>query len=335
MKRRNLLLTTIVMAALLLFLFYANSSFDSYKLRILNLCAIYTILGLSMNLINGFTGLFSLGHAGFMAVGAYTTGLLTMTLASKQQNFFMTPLISPLDKIVLPFFVALLLGGILSAVVGYLIGAPALKLKGDYLAIATLGFGEIIRVIFTNTQSITNGALGLKGIPPATNLYWSFGIAILTIVFMILLIKSSYGRAFKAIREDEIAAESMGINTTVAKISAFIIAAFFAGIAGGLYAHFLMFIDPKSFDWLKSFEIVTFVVAGGMGSLTGSILSASVLTLLPEVLRLFGFSKYRMLLYAILLLVLMLFRPQGLMGSKELSLKVFKIPGYKKAGGEK
>lgn len=338
MKRRNILLTAIVMAALLLFLFYANNSFDSYKLRILNLCAIYTILGLSMNLINGFTGLFSLGHAGFMAVGAYTTGLLTMSVAAKQQNFFMVPLISPLDKIVLPFSAALLLGGILSAFVGYLIGAPALKLKGDYLAIATLGFGEIIRVIFTNTQSLTNGALGLKGIPSTTNLYWSFGIAIVTIVFMILLIKSSYGRAFKAIREDEIAAEAMGVNLFKHKVLSFVIGAFFAGIGGGLLGNLLGTIDPLMFKFSLTFNILLIIVLGGMGSITGTVISAFVVTISQEALRFldesmnFGFFTIkgipglRMVVFSALLMIVILFFRKGLMGTNEFSWdKLFTI----------
>ena len=210
--KRNTVLTIIAMIALFVFVYIADSHFDSYILRILNLCAIYTVLGLSMNLINGFTGLFSLGHAGFMAVGAYSTAMLTMPLATKQMNFFMAPLVSPLDKIVWPFLPSLLLAGVLSAFVAFLIGAPVLRLKGDYLAIATLGFSEIIRVVFTNTQRITNGALGLKGIPATTNLWWTFGTAVFTIFIMVSMINSSYGRAFKAIREDEIAAESMGIS---------------------------------------------------------------------------------------------------------------------------
>jgi branched-chain amino acid transport system permease protein len=241
MKRRNLLLTAIVMAALLLFLFYANNSYDSYKLRILNLCAIYTILGLSMNLINGFTGLFSLGHAGFMAVGAYTTGLLTMTIAAKQQNFFMVPLISPLDKIVLPFSIALLLGGILSAFVGYLIGAPALKLKGDYLAIATLGMSEIIRITFLNLK-VTNGAAGLNGIPQFVNWTWLFIFTVGIVLLITNFLKSSHGRACISIREDEIAAGAMGINTTKYKVTSFTIGAFCAGIAGAIYASYFYFL---------------------------------------------------------------------------------------------
>lgn len=331
MKKRNIISTLIVMAALLLFLLYANNNFDTYRLRILNLCAIYTILGLSMNLINGFTGLFSLGHAGFMAVGAYTTGLLTMSIAAKQQNFFMTPLISPLNKIVLPFVIALLLGGILSALAGYLIGAPALKLRGDYLAIATLGFGEIIRVIFTNTQSITNGALGLKGIPSTTNLFWSFGIAILTIIFMILLIKSSYGRAFKAIREDEIAAEAMGVNLFKHKVMSFVIGAFFAGIGGGLLGNLLGTIDPLMFRFSLTFNILLIIVLGGMGSITGTVISAFVITVSTEALRFldesmnFGFFTVtgipglRMVIFSALLMIVILFFRNGLLGTNEFS----------------
>jgi branched-chain amino acid transport system permease protein len=171
-KKRNMILTIISILIILILIIVGNSFLDDYKLRILDMCAIYIVLGLSMNLINGFTGLFSLGHAGFMAVGAYTTALLTMSVSMKQANFFLAPLISPIDKIVLPFFIAIIISGILAAIVGFLIGAPVLRLKGDYLAIATLGFGEIIRIIFTNIQSLTNGALGLKSIPSTVELWW-------------------------------------------------------------------------------------------------------------------------------------------------------------------
>lgn len=331
MKKRNMILTIVFLVLLVVFLLYADRKFDAYKLRILNLCAIYTILGLSMNLINGFTGLFSLGHAGFMAVGAYTTGLLTMSLAAKQQNFFMAPLISPLDKIVVPFFPALLLGGILAAVIGYLIGAPALRLRGDYLAIATLGFSEIIRVIFTNTQRLTNGALGLKGIPAKTNLWWSFGVAFITIVILVLLIKSSYGRAFKAIREDEIAAESMGINLFKHKVLSFTIGAFFAGIGGGLLGNLLGTIDPLMFRFILTFNILLIIVLGGMGSITGTVISAFVITIAGEALRFLdetinlgfvkipGIAGLRMVVFSALLMIVVLFFRNGLMGTNEFS----------------
>lgn len=300
---------------LLISLLINSKALNDFYIRILMMIGINIILATALNLVVGFTGQLVLGFAGFMSVGAYMSALLTM-------------------KLHLPFLIALILGGCMASIFGLLVGVPTLRLKGDYLAITTLGFGEIIRVLIVNIDYL-GGPRGLPGIPKYTTYTWIYVITVISVLVIYYIIKSSHGRAMISVREDEIAAESMGINTTRTKISAFIIAAFFAGIAGGLYAHFLMFIDPKSFDWLKSFEIVTFVVAGGMGSLTGSILSAGSLTLLPEILRLFGFSKYRMLLYAILLLILMLFRPQGLMGSKELSLKVFGNLGFKKAGGEK
>lgn len=335
MKKRDLILTIISICILLLFLILANNTFDAYKLRILNLCAIYTILGLSMNLINGFTGLFSLGHAGFMAVGAYTTALLTMSISTKEQNFFLVPLLSPLDKIVLPFLPSLLIGGIFAGIVAYLIGAPALRLKGDYLAIATLGFAEIIRIIFTNTQNITNGALGLKGIPNTTNLWWSFGLAIITIIILVSLINSSYGRALKAIREDEIAAESMGINLFNHKVLAFIIGAFFAGIGGGLLGNLLGTIDPLMFRFFLTFNILLIIVLGGIGSITGTIISAFVITFAGEWLRFLdesinlgfikipGIAGLRMVVFSMLLMLVVLFYRNGLMGTNEFSWDKF------------
>ncbi|GAB6086304.1 branched-chain amino acid ABC transporter permease [Alkaliphilus crotonatoxidans] len=330
-KKRNTLLTTGSMLLLAAFLIYANHRFDSYQIRILNLCAIYTILGLSMNLINGFTGLFSLGHAGFMAIGAYTTALLTMSEAVKKQNFFLSPMISPLDQISLPFLAALLIGGLLAAAVAFLIGAPVLRLKGDYLAIATLGFSEIIRIVFTNTQRITNGALGLKSIPNTTNLGWSFGLAVLTLVFMICLINSSYGKAFKAIREDEIAAESMGISLFKHKMLAFMIGAFFAGIGGGLLANLLGAINPTMFRSVLTFNVLLIIVLGGMGSLTGTVISAFIITAGMEYLRFLdesinlgfvklpGISGLRMVVFSTLLMLVVLFFKNGLMGTNEFS----------------
>lgn len=350
MKKRNAILTIVALIILIIFLFFADYYLDSYVVRILNLCAIYVVLGLSMNLINGFTGLFSLGHAGFMAVGAYTTALLTMTPAVKAQNFFMAPLIKPLDTICWPFLPALLLGGTLSALVAFLIGAPVLRLKGDYLAIATLGFAEIIRIIFTNTQTLTNGALGIKGIPDTTNLWWSFGIAGFTVVFMILLINSSYGRALKAIREDEVAAESMGIGLFKHKVIAFMIGAFFAGIGGGLLGNLLGTIDPLMFRFFLTFNILLIIVLGGMGSITGTIISAFVITIAGEALRFLdetmdlgfvvipGIPGLRMVVFSGLLIIVVLFFRNGLMGNKEFSLNkllgLFKRKPLEKGGIE-
>jgi len=326
--KRNTIYTITAIIVLFIFVYFGNKYLDSYLLRILNLCAIYTVLGLSMNLINGFTGLFSLGHAGFMAVGAYTTAMLTMPIATKQMNFFLAPLVSPLDKIVWPFLPSLLLAGVLAAFVAFLIGAPVLRLKGDYLAIATLGFSEIIRVIFTNTQSITNGALGLKSIPATTNLWWSFGTAVITIFIMVSLINSSYGRAFKAIREDEIAAESMGISLFKHKVLSFAIGAFFAGIGGGLLGNLMGTIDPLMFRFFMTYNILLIIVLGGMGSITGTIVSAFIITIAQEVLRFLdepiipnipALPGLRMVVFSILLMLVVLFFRQGIMGTREFS----------------
>jgi branched-chain amino acid transport system permease protein len=329
--KRNDILSLASIGIVIILLVVANYFLDEYKLRILNLCAIYIVLGLSMNLINGFTGLFSLGHAGFMAVGAYTTAILTMSVSAKQANFFLTPMISPLDKIVLPFFIAIIIAGIMAALVGFLIGAPALRLKGDYLAIATLGFGEIIRIIFTNTQSLTNGALGLKSIPQTNEVWWYFAIALITIWVMIRLINSSYGRAFKAIREDEIAAEAMGINLFKTKNISFIIGAFFAGVGGGLLAKSIGTIDPSQFKFLFTFNILLIIVLGGMGSITGTIIASIVVTVGMELLRpldetlnlgfmtIQGIPGLRMVIFSVILIVVVLFYSRGFMGTNEFS----------------
>lgn len=331
MKKRNLFLNITSIVILFLLLLLANKFMDSYKLRILNLCAIYTILGISMNLINGFTGLFSLGHAGFMAVGAYTTALLTMSPSGKAANFFMTPIVAPLANISMPFIFALLIAGAISGIIGYLIAAPALRLKGDYLAIATLGFAEIIRVVFTNTQSLTNGALGLKGIPNTTNIWWSFGAALVTILVIVSIINSSFGRAFKAIREDEIAAEAMGINLFKTKTLAFTIGAFFAGIGGGLLGSLIGAIDPLMFRFLLTFNILLIIVVGGMGSITGTIIASFVITIAGEVLRFLdesinlgftvitGKAGLRMVVFSLLLMIVVIFFRNGIMGNKEFS----------------
>lgn len=330
-KKRNLVLNLAAILVLILFLMYANSNFSSYNIRILNLCAIYAILGMSMNLINGFTGLFSLGHAGFMAVGAYTTALLTMSPAVKEQNYFLEPIAAPLANLNAPFLVAILVGGFLSAVVAFIIGAPALRLRGDYLAIATLGFSEIIRIIITNTQSITNGALGLKSIPTTTNLWWSFGAALVTLYIMFAIVNSSYGKAFKAIREDEIAAESMGIDLFKHKVLAFVIGAFFAGVGGGLLASLQGAVNPLMFRFVLTFNVVLIVVLGGMGSMSGSVISAFVVTSGLETLRVLdeairigpinlpGISGLRMVVFSTLLMIVVIFFQNGLMGTTELS----------------
>lgn len=274
---------------------------DPYYARILTLACINIIMAVSLNLIIGFTGQFSIGHAGFMSIGGYTAAVITMHMHA-------------------PFLVSLIAGGLFACAIGILVGLPILRLRGDYLAITTLGLGEIIRVVIQNIDYV-GGASGLPGIPYKSTFEWVYAIMVVTLLVIYNVIHSSQGRAMISVREDEIAAEAMGINTTKYKIYAFAIGAFFAGIGGGLYAHYIMYMDPVSFNWLKSFDIVTYVVLGGMGSLTGSVISAGLLTLLPEVLR--AFNDYRLIVYPIALILIMRFRPQGLLGSKELSLKTF------------
>ena len=273
-----------------------TGAIDFYFSGILVIAWINVILAVSLNLINGFTGQFSLGHAGFMAVGAYASGLLTIYLDW-------------------PFPIVLIIAGLISALIGLLIGLPTLRLRGDYLAIATLGFGEIVRVVLLNLR-ITGGPRGLGGIAPKTTFFSAEVVAIITVLVISNIIRSSHGRALVAIREDEIAAEAMGIDTTKYKVLAFSVGAAFAGIAGGLFAHHQMFIDPRSFTFQRSIEILVMVVLGGLGSITGSIVAAVVLTILPEALR--GMAQYRMIVYSLLLIGLMLVRPQGLFGTKEL-----------------
>ena len=327
--RRVLTIAACLMAMSLLVLF--SFIFDSYQLRIVNLCGIYITLALSLNLIYGFTGLFSLGHAGFMAIGAYTTALLTMAPAEKNINFFLEPLVPWLANVEWSFFPALLMGGALAAVAGFFIGAPVLKLKDDYLAIATLGFAEIIRIIFTNIQNVTNGPLGLKGLPPYTNIWWSWGVALVAILFMVYLFRGSYGRAFIAIREDEVAAEAMGINLFKHKLLSFTIGSFMAGIGGGLLGNLMGTIDPLMFRFLLTFNILLIVVLGGMGSITGTVIAGIVVTVLMEYLRFldepmnfFFFQTaarpgIRMVVFSIMLMVVILFFRKGIMGNREFS----------------
>ncbi|TJX14393.1 branched-chain amino acid ABC transporter permease [Tissierella creatinini] len=341
MKNNNLLKNIIIIILALALLFILNITLDSYKVRIVNLCSIYIILGLSMNLINGFTGLFSLGHAGFMALGAYTVALLTMSPQAKEVNFYMEPILPFLKDLNMPFVLALIMGGLMAALFGFLIGAPVLKLTDDYLAIATLGFSEIIRIIIINLQPITNGALGLKGIPPKNNaffaamlgqtpkinLLWAGVIAIITIVFMNLLMKGSYGKALKAIREDEIAARSMGINLFRHKVMSFTISSFMAGVGGGLLAISLGTIDPTLFKFSLTWNILLIVVIGGMGSIKGTIISAIIVTIGMEALRFLdesinlGFMQtpalpgLRMVVFSIILMMAVIFKKDNIFKS--------------------
>jgi len=284
---------------------------NPYYMDVLTKIGINVILAVSLNLINGYTGQFSLGHAGFMAVGAYAAAAVTMFAGPKFLALAPAAWLQPATDGL--FLGALLIGGLAAALAGILVGAPSLRLKGDYLAIVTLGFGEIIRVIFRNIDSL-GGALGLNGIPPYTNIFWVLAVASICTYVVVTMVHSTYGRGFIAVRDDEVAAQAMGLNTTRYKIVAFVVGAFFAGMAGGLYGHYTLSIDPKGFDFMRSIEIVVMVILGGMGNTAGVIAAAVLLTLLPEFLR--PFEKYRMIFYSLLLIILMLTRPQGLFSWK-------------------
>ncbi len=268
------------------------------------------ILAVSLNVVNGFTGQFSLGHAGFMAVGAYTAAKITLALADVQIALVPQALS---DEVVFAF--ALGAGMLTAALAGFLVGMPSLRLRGDYLAIVTLGFGEIIRVVIENMKFLGQ-ATGLSGLPRLTNVTWAGIGAVATVVMAQRLAVSTQGRALFAIREDEVAAEAMGVDTTGYKVRAFVISAAYAGLAGGLVVHLLQLATPRSFTFIRSIEAVVLVVLGGLGSITGSVLSAALLTWLLEKLR--DIDQYRMVGYALLLVVLMLARPQGLFGTREI-----------------
>jgi len=335
MKKQNeKILTILALIVLGILVYLAENNLDAYKLRILNLGAIYVTLAVSLNLIYGFTGQFSLGHAGFMAIGAYVTSLLVLPPYYKEMIYILEPLAWPFTVIHTPFIVALFLGGLFAAIAAFIIGLPVLRLKGDYLGIATLGFAEIIRIIANNIPRVTNGALGIKGIPEFTNLWWSVGVA--------------YGRALMAIRENEIAAEVIGVNLTYHKVMSFTISAFFAGVAGGLFACLLTTIDPKAFMFVMTFNILIVVVMGGLGSITGTVLAAFLFNFFLEFLRPIeaGFNigpikipqvpGMRMVTFSALLLVIILFKQKGLLGGFEFSWKGFfqfinKLFGNKKS----
>jgi len=288
---------------------------DPYLLQILVNIGIAIIMALGLNIITGITGQLSLGHAAFMSIGAFASALITIKLG-------------------LPFGLNLLLSGIVAALVGAAIGYPILRLTGDYLAICTLGFAEIVKVVFLNLE-ITNKALGLtvpapKSIIPMPFYVW--GVAILSIILVCFMKESRFGRALKAIRDDEIAAEAMGINIARYKVQSFAIGSFMAGVGGGLYAHFLNYINPSDFGFLKSVDILSMVVLGGLGSIAGTVFGASVLAAAPEFLRFM--SQYRMLVYGGLLVFMMVFRPNGLLGGVNFTDLVLRAIGRKPATAE-
>lgn len=312
--------------------------------RVLMLCGIAVIMAVSLNLVNGFTGQFSIGHAGFQAVGAYTAACLTVyghnllfsnlpkngRLPAYTEGFLKdAPTLDAFFMGAPAAILAILVGGLVAAGVGYLVGLPSLRLRGDYLAIVTLGFGEIIRVAVENTPAL-GGSLGFTSVDgirvpniAKMNFFWIGLMVVVAIVVARNLRYSAHGLQYFAVREDEVAAQAMGVNTTKVKVSAFALGSFFAGVAGALYALFQQTFSATDFNFIRSFDFVTMVVLGGLGSITGATLAAVFLTALPEILRVTlgeGAVKYRLVTYALLLIILMLVRPQGIFGRGELNL---------------
>ena len=285
----------------------------AYNYQILVLVGINIILAISLNLINGYTGQFSIGHAGFYAVGAYTSASLVFYggPSIRAATAFLPPIAQNAVLLLLGLFAAAAAAGI----AGLAVGIPSLRLRGDYLAIVSLGFGEIIRVLILNIDAI-GGSRGFSGIAQLSNFFWVYLVVLITIVTVHNLVHSSYGRAFISIRDDEIAAEAMGVDTTRFKVLSFVISSMFAGVAGSLFGHYTMYLHPNSFLFITSFYIIIMIVVGGLGSIEGAVLGAILITVVLEVFR--GFGAFRLVNFAVLLVLIMIYRPQGLMGSWSL-----------------
>ncbi len=326
----------ILIASGALLVFLMRAFMNDYILIIVNFVGINIILAVSLNLTNGFTGLFSLGHPGFMAVGGYVAAILIFPAARKEMLLPELPRWLAMQQ--WPLLPALILGGLCAALIALIIGFPVLRLKGHYLAVATLGFLIIVRVLITNMEKYTRGPLGLNGLPSLTNLWWVFLWVVITIYVSWKIKHASLGRSMLAIRENAMAAECLGIALAKTRITAFVIGAFFAGVAGGLWAHLVTAITPTSFSILMAFSLVVMVVIGGTGSITGAALAAILLTLVVEILRpleeflgAYGISE---IIIAIGLLAILIFRPRGLFGSSEPSflVKRKKTPQGSEAG---
>lgn len=299
------ILLALVIYAIVQGLISAGTLNDYYQNLLITIC-INIMLAVSLHIILGITGQFSIGHAGFLAIGAYASAVITMKLGSS-------------------FPLAIFVAAVIAAIAGLLVGFPTLRLRGDYLAIATLGFAEIIRIVILNIDYV-GGAAGLL-VTRTSNWTYAFVCMVITIIVIANFTNSRHGRACISIREDEIASDAMGINTTYYKIVAFVIGSFFAGLAGAIYSHNFYIIQPATFGFLKSFEVLIYVVLGGLGSMSGSILAAILLTIVSYYLQ--DFSDTRMIIYSIVLIIVMLYRPSGLMGTKEIT-DLFK---FRKKGG--
>ncbi|SES08887.1 branched-chain amino acid ABC transporter permease [Psychrobacillus sp. OK032] len=303
------IIAAVIVYAVVQFLI-SNGMMNQFYSNTLIFISINIILAVSLHLVIGITGQFSIGHAGFLAVGAYISAIVTM-------------------KLHLPFIVAILVGGIVAALAGLVVGIPSLRLKGDYLAIATLGFAEIIRIVFLNIDAV-GGAAGMQ-VSHLTTWTYAFVCLVITILVIVNFTNSRHGIASISVRENEIASDAMGINTTYYKVIAFSIGSFFAGVAGALYSHNFYIIQPSQFGFLKSFDILIFVVLGGLGSLSGAVLSAILLTVVSTYLQ--GYPETRMIIYSLVLILVMLYRPKGLMGTMEIT-DYFKLWRTPKGGGQ-
>jgi branched-chain amino acid transport system permease protein len=300
-----------------------------YPLRIVTLAGINIILAVSLNLINGFTGQFSIGHAGFMAIGAYGAGWMAITVGPSVEAALRFLPAGGAQAVVV--ILALAFGSVLAAMGGLVVGVPSLRLRGDYLAIVTLGFGEIIRVFILNIDAI-GGARGYSGIPNLAGFGWVYFFAIVTVLLIRNVVGSSFGRTLVAVREDEIAAEAMGVNTTRAKVLSFLISSTLAGMAGGLFAFYNMYLHTNSFTFIKSIEFIIMIVIGGLGSIVGAVVGAVLYIVMTEGLR--AFEQYRMVLFSLLLVLIMIFRPQGLFGHRDFSYRFRPRPEKLKRPGE-
>lgn len=331
-KTRKNILSIIAGALVIGLMFYLqNSGLDRYYIRILQYWGIYVIFGASFQLLYGYTGLLSMGHAGLIAIGSYTVAVLTLDPAVKAMSYLLKPPSPLIANVQIPFFPALILGGIFSAIFGFLVATPALRLGGDYLAMVTLGFAEVIRLLFVNLPSMFNGSMGLRSIPLSATLVTTWVIAIICIFILKRLETSNFGRNLLAISEDEIGAEALGINVFSYKISSFVISSFFAGIGGGLMASMLGTIDPNTFKMVLTNAAVTIVVLGGIRSMTGVIISSGIYTIMSEYLRVFespisignhvfpGIPGARVMIFGFMLLFIILFMRDGMLGAKEFS----------------
>lgn len=303
---------TVLVYALFQYLISVNIINSYYQVVLYNI-GINIVLALGLNLIIGYSGQFSLGHAGFMAIGAYCAGLVMLKVDGT-----------------VGFLAGIGFGIVMTALIALIIAIPTLRLRGDYLAIATLGFSEVIRIAITNMDDITGGAAGLNNIPKITNFNWIFGAIVISLVLIVNFARSSHGRATASVREDEIAAESMGVNTTKYKTLAFVIGACLASVGGALYAGNFYTLTPGIFGFMKSVDILVIVVFGGMGSLSGSIVAVFLLGLINMFLN--DYAELRMIIYSVLIIVIMVYRPNGLFGNKELNINaIFKRKGGKRS----